>query len=109
MAVAITEEKLNAARTYLKDTADRFAGLLEATSRSEMPATAHWTVADTAVHVVALARLCAWKPSFGPPVDQGPSHQRETASGTNVRGLPRVVSVRPAFPDDRTKLRLDPS
>lgn len=61
MAVAITEEKLNAARTYLKDTADRFAGLLETTSRSQMPATVHWTVADTAAHVVALARLCAWK------------------------------------------------
>ncbi|GAA2597218.1 maleylpyruvate isomerase N-terminal domain-containing protein [Actinomadura fulvescens] len=56
MVVPLTEDKWTLARKALAETGDRFAELLDAASRSGARATVHWSVADTAAHVLTLAR-----------------------------------------------------
>ncbi|MEU4823466.1 maleylpyruvate isomerase N-terminal domain-containing protein [Actinomadura sp. NPDC023710] len=56
MVVRLTEENWAATRKYLRETGDRFAGLLTSPG-SQTKATATWTVTDTAAHVATLARM----------------------------------------------------
>jgi hypothetical protein len=55
-ATRITPEKWLAVRAALKDTGDRFEGLVAGADPRAM-ATAEWTVMDTAAHVTAIAWL----------------------------------------------------
>lgn len=59
MVVPITHDKWAATREYLKETGDRFAGLVTSVPGSPAMATEHWSAVETAAHVVTLARLCS--------------------------------------------------
>ncbi|MDL4773922.1 MULTISPECIES: maleylpyruvate isomerase N-terminal domain-containing protein [Thermomonosporaceae] len=54
----ITEEKWTRTRVALRRTGDDFAELVSSASDSRAKATVHWSVADTAAHVLTLARSC---------------------------------------------------
>jgi hypothetical protein len=67
--VAITDEKWSATRRSLQETSGRFAGLLSAVADSRAKATVHWSVAETAAHVVTLAQACSAMVGSGPSPD----------------------------------------
>jgi uncharacterized protein (TIGR03083 family) len=54
-ATRITPDNWAAVRAALKDVGDRFAELILAAPDPDAPATADWTVMDTAAHVTAIA------------------------------------------------------
>ena len=64
--VAITDEKWGATRRSLQETSGRFAELLSAVADSRAKATVHWSVAETAAHVVTLAQACSSMVGSGP-------------------------------------------
>jgi len=58
MTPAVTDAQWQLVRIGLAENAERFAEMTRRADPRAM-ATAHWTVADTAAHVVVLARSCA--------------------------------------------------
>jgi len=64
----ITQERWRAARVAVRATGERFAALLDAAD-ARAAATAHWSVADTAAHVVVVAWLDHFllDPDIAPP------------------------------------------
>ncbi|GAA2708664.1 maleylpyruvate isomerase N-terminal domain-containing protein [Micromonospora olivasterospora] len=76
-AATITERQWRAARDALAGATDRFIRLVEAVDRPETMVTAHWSVADTLVHVVSVAWLYA--------VKLDPAHQPLPIPGLGTR------------------------
>jgi len=64
--VAITDEKWLATRRSLQETSGRFAALLSTVADARAKATVHWSVAETAAHVVTLAQACSSMVGSGP-------------------------------------------
>jgi hypothetical protein len=57
VAAPETQDQWKAIRTSLKETGDRFAGLVTSAPDPHAKVTAHWSVADAAAHVMAIAWL----------------------------------------------------
>jgi uncharacterized protein (TIGR03083 family) len=57
MGTNAARDQWDATRTSMRDAADRFADLVLSAPRPGSMATAHWSVADTAAHVVTIASL----------------------------------------------------
>jgi uncharacterized damage-inducible protein DinB len=55
MVLTVTDDRWAATRRYLRRTGDRFAALVSPASDSGTRATVHWSVAETAAHVLTLA------------------------------------------------------
>jgi hypothetical protein len=69
--VSITDEKWSAVLRSLQETSGRFAELVCAVTDARARATADWSVAQTAAHVVTLAQACSSQVGSGPPADLG--------------------------------------
>lgn len=67
--VSITDEKWSATRRSLRETSGRFAEMVSAVADAQATATARWSVAETAAHVVTLAQACSAQIGSGPATD----------------------------------------
>jgi hypothetical protein len=92
VAATITQDQWEAVRAALRETGERFAEVVRAAPDAGAKATRHWSVAETAAHVGALALLdtSLVKPGGAPlaiPLDD----QLPTANVDAVGGLNKIM------------------
>jgi hypothetical protein len=96
----VTPEKWAAVRTAVSDTTDRFAALLEATPDPSVPATEHWSAAETAAHVTGVIwnyTVLATDSTAPLPIPEAREHIRATTVD-NLHTDLNPVSLR-AYPE----------
>ena len=83
MTVVVLQDRWQQARTAVADTGRRFESLVSWAPDPAAMATAEWSVADSAAHVLSIARLCLLLLDPDAPPLPVPG-LRELLSGTNV-------------------------